>query len=207
MSGERAARVGPILCIGLDIAWFGGAAADPDSQYDCLAWALLNRRPDQPFSLTAHLERIELEDRDPDAGQLLRAVEALLKKHSAAGRVVFAIDAPIQAAHRPGLPTRAALPPAGTIERRACEVYLSQERQRIDNAAGGANNWHPNILPGAPLAPRVMSLLAGLDQLGFRLWTEADLAAARLVIECFPAEAIWAMKRLNRFEAASLRPR
>jgi predicted RNase H-like nuclease len=47
-----------------------------------------------------------------------------------------------------------------------------------------------------------MSLLSGLDRLGFRLWTEADRAAKRLVIECFPAEAIWAMKRLNRFEAA-----
>jgi hypothetical protein len=167
-----------------------------------LAWAVLNRRPDQPFNLTAHLERIALQDRDPGAGQLLRAVEALLERHSAAGCVVFAIDAPIQAAHRPGLPTRAAMPPAGTITPRACEEYLSQERQRIDRAAGGANNWHPNIQPGAPLAPRVMSLLAGLDRLGFRLWTEADRAAARLVIECFPAEALWAMKRLNRFEAA-----
>ncbi len=47
-----------------------------------------------------------------------------------------------------------------------------------------------------------MSLLAGLDQLGFHLWTEADRAAARLVIECFPAEAIWAMKRLRRFEGS-----
>lgn len=47
-----------------------------------------------------------------------------------------------------------------------------------------------------------MSLLAGLGLLGFRLWTEADRAAERLVIECFPAEAIWAMKRLNCFEAA-----
>src|SRR5205823_1249353 len=32
--------------------------------------------------------------------------------------------------------------------------------------------------------------------------TQADCAAERLVIECFPAEAIWAMKRLNRFEPA-----
>jgi Protein of unknown function (DUF429) len=200
-SGDGATWAGSVLCIGLDIGWFGGSAADRDSQYDCLAWALINRSPDQPFSLTAHLERIALHDRDPDASQLLRAVGALLERHSAAGRVVFAIDAPIQAAHRPGLPVRTALPPGGTIERRACEEYLSHERQRIDRAAGGANDWHPNVQPGAPLAPRVMSLLSGLDRLGFRLWTEADRAAPRLVIECFPAEAIWAMKRLNRFGA------
>ena len=34
------------------------------------------------------------------------------------------------------------------------------------------------------------------------MWTKADCRAPKLVIECFPAEAIWAMKRLNRFEAA-----
>lgn len=201
-SGEGATWAGSVLCIGLDIAWFGGSAGDRDSQYDCLAWALLNRFPYQPFSLTAHLERIALQNRDRDASQLLRAVGALLERHSEAGRVVFAIDAPIQAEHRPTLPVRAAPPPLGTIEQRACEVFLSQERQRIDRAAGGANNWHPNIQSGAPLAARVMHLLAGLDRLGFRLWKAADRAAVRLVIECFPAEAIWAMKRLNRFETA-----
>jgi hypothetical protein len=45
-----------------------------------------------------------------------------------------------------------------------------------------------------------MKLMARLDRLGLRLWTEADRGAVKVVIECFPAEAIWAMKRLNRFE-------
>lgn len=200
-SGEGAKWAESVLCIGLDIAWFGGSKANRDSQYDCLAWALLDCRPDQPFSLTAHIERIALQDRDPNASQVLGAVKTLLDKHNSVERVIFAIDAPIQATAR-DLPNRQALPPAGTIELRACEEYLSQNRQHIDNNAGGADNWHPNILPGAPLAPRVISLLDGLNQLGFCLWTVDNIAAAKLVIECFPAEAIWAMKRLNRFEPA-----
>jgi hypothetical protein len=193
---------GSVLCIGLDVAWFGGSAGDRDSQHDCLAWTLLDRRAGRPLTILSHLERVSLQNRDPDASQLLRAIEALLETHRSVDRVVFAIDAPVQAAPRPHLPARAASAPGGSIERRACENYLSQHRQRIDSLMGGAGDWYPNILPGAPLAPRVLNLLAGLDRLGFRLWTTAEQAAARLVIECFPAEAIWAMRRLDRYAAA-----
>jgi hypothetical protein len=201
-SGVGTALAGSVLCIGLDVAWFGGSAGDRDSQYDCLAWTLLNCRADQPLTVLSHLERFALQNRDPDASQLLREIGTLLETYRSVDRVMFAIDAPVQAASRPHLPARAASAPAGSIKPRACEKYLSRHRQRIDSLMGGAGDWYPNIQPGAPLAPRVMNLLAGLDRLGFRLWTDADRAAARLVIECFPAEAIWAMKRLGRYDAA-----
>lgn len=56
---------------------------------------------------------------------------------------------------------------------------------------------HPNIQPGAPLAPRVKKFLKGLSELGFELWTPAGGKVKHLAIECFPAESIWAMKRLG----------
>ena len=44
-----------------------------------------------------------------------------------------------------------------------------------------------------------MNLINGLpDQ--FELWTPENLAAPKLAIESFPAEAIWAAKRLNWFQ-------
>jgi len=186
------------LCIGLDIAWFGGSAKDASSQYDCLASVLVT-----PGSQVANLTltRIRLINRDPEAVRLLRAITKVLQSHRDVGRIVFALDAPIQAAPRQHLPAREPKPDKGEIERRACEDVLSEKRRSIDRAAGGANGWHPNIQPGAPLAPRVKFLLAELIARGFSLWMPGASAGSRLAIECFPAEAIWATKRMGGFRA------
>jgi hypothetical protein len=146
------------------------------------------------------LTRVPLPDRDPDATQSLEAIDALLARHEGADRVVFALDAPIQARARPELPARRAVPTKGTVKRRACENFLDEHRARIDKADGGSRGWQPRIQPGAPLAPRVIALLSGLESRGFVLWSGAALDAKKLVIECFPAEGIWAMKRLGYFE-------
>jgi len=187
---------GTILCIGLDIAWFGGSANDANSRFDCLA-SLIVAPGNQASNLT--LTRICLQDRDPEADLLLEAVAGVLDTHREVDQIVFALDAPIQAASREQLPERGPNPAAGTIERRACENFLSENRQTIDTVAGGANGWHPNIQPGAPLAPRVKFLLAGLIEQGFELWTPGTSSVSKLAIECFPAEAIWAAKRMNGF--------
>ena len=193
---------GSVLCIGLDIAWFGGSANNPDSQYDCLAAVHLlpARNPAERAKCT--FARIRLDERDSDAKQLLQGLADLLHAHPGVGRIVLALDAPLQAAARDDLPARKALSTPGTIKRRACENYLSEHRQRVDTAAGGSGGWHPNIQPGAPLAPRVISFLEGLNKLGFEPWTQQNQLSRRLVIECFPAEAIWAAKRLGRYADA-----
>lgn len=183
------------LCIGLDIAWFGGSATRRDSQYDCIGSVLIGREVSRP-RLT--LTRVPLDRRDPDASLTLAAITTLLAQHKNVGQVVFALDAPIQALER-GLPERASQPAAGSIRRRACESFLSRQRQIIDAQAQGGNGWHPNIQPGAPLAPRVQALLNGLRELDFVLWTPGDHDARTLVIECFPSEAIWAAKRLGNY--------
>ncbi|WP_144054830.1 hypothetical protein [Rhodopirellula europaea] len=73
----------------------------------------------------------------------------------------------------------------------------------IDKAAGGAKGWQPNIQPGAPLAPRIEALIDGLPS-QFKLWTPENSGEHKLAIECFPAEAIWAAKRMNYIHAKSI---
>lgn len=189
-----------VLCVGLDIAWFGGSANRSDSQYDCLGWAHLLRKTNKSMRVVeCGLERIRLHDRDLNATILLKSIASLLSKHSAAQKIVFAIDAPIQAVKRSHLPPRSALPKKGEVERRACEDYFSSIRQAIDRKSGGSKGWQPNIQPGAPLAPRVQYLLNSLRELGFAVWTQENCQTEKLLIECFPAEAIWAMKRLGLY--------
>jgi hypothetical protein len=188
-----------VLVIGLDIAWFGGSARDPDSQYDCLGWVFLGPREERVARAALGLQRIALQERDPGATQVLRAIATLLEQHRSVEEIVIALDAPLQAVPRARLPARVGSPSAGSVVPRACERYLGRCRKLIDQKAGRAEGWYPNIQPGAPLSPRVAALLDGLKRLGFQLWTAVHKRATKLVIECFPAEAIWAVKRLNRY--------
>lgn len=187
------------LCIGLDVAWFGGSKGDRDSQYDCIASVILDDQIDSP-ELT--LTRVSLgKDRDPAAERTLVALQELVQKFDHVERIVFALDAPIQARER-DLPDRQpslAKGQKGQIERRACEVRLDAARKVIDKNCAGSSGWRPNIQSGAPLAPRVQKLLAGLSGLGFQLWTPKNSMVSRFVIECFPAEAIWAAKCMDGF--------
>jgi hypothetical protein len=181
-----------ILCIGLDIAWFGGSANNKDSQYDCLGSVLISPQAEQSvFTLT----RVPLKNRDPDSVHLLAAIDKLLKSYHNPKRIVFALDAPIQAIDR-GLPPRSPKLSKGMVERRACENHL-------DKSIVGNNGWRPKIQPGAPLAPRVILLLNGLQERGFVLWTPDNQKAGKLVIECFPSEAIWAIKQMGFYPELS----
>lgn len=186
----------PVLCIGLDVAWFGGSRNDRHSRYDCLASTVLG---DEAAHGHLELRRVALgTGRDPEAKQTLQAVRELIDSYDGIGQVIFAIDAPIQARDRPQLGVRLG-GGRSPVERRAAENWLSAHRQEIDRSAGGAGGWHPNIQPGAPLATRVIHLLNGLVDCGFELWTADRRNASRLVIECFPAEAIWAARRFEGF--------
>tara|TARA_R110002049_G_scaffold70521_6_gene182113 strand:+ start:3056 stop:4039 length:984 start_codon:yes stop_codon:yes gene_type:complete len=175
------------LCIGLDIAWYGGSKGKPDTQNDCLISAVFNP---QSAGMQLQFARVKLSHRDESAAQIFDAIQRVVEQHGTGVRVVLALDAPLQ--------TNRTIPVGRIKARRSCEDVLSKGRMRIDEAAGGARGWHPNIQPGAPLAPRVQKLLALLhQQLGFETWTEGSADASRLVIECFPAEAIWAAKRMG----------
>lgn len=184
---------GEILCIGLDIAWFGGCAKDKDSQFDCIGAGFISPHAEQP---TFTLIRVPLENRDPNAVQLLVAIDGLLRKHNSIKRVVFALDAPIQAVDR-GLPDRPPRLSPGSVERRECENYLDKQCRYLQKSIIGDNRWRPKIQPGAPLAHRVVSLLNELQKHGFSLWTRESQNAEKILIECFPAEAVWAIRQLG----------
>ena len=79
------------LCIGLDIAWFGGSKNDPDSRFDCIASMEIGGI-DLP---RLNLERVALgKERDPDSKQTLEAIAALIQQYPGVDEIVFAIDAP-----------------------------------------------------------------------------------------------------------------
>lgn len=188
------ASTGETLCIGLDVAWFGGSAKDSNSRYDFLAAGILDASG-AVTQVASH--RVPLLNRDRDAKITSAKLQQVFNGLGQGRRILLAIDAPLQASMR-DLPVRAPVPTKGSVQRRACENTLSCKREKIDKAFGGANGWHPNIQPGAPLAPRVQALLDGLSGT-LTVWTPDAAHEPRIAIECFPAEAIWAAKRLDWF--------
>jgi hypothetical protein len=189
----KAYQCGPALCLGLDLAWWGGSTDDPDSQHDALACLPLGDEHSSPryqrvtLSADPHSNQFA-PNCDPDATEILDAIEKIIEQHRAS-KVVLAVDAPLVAEAR-------ALPP------RSKRAAAGMARRQPDNAlaaaiAAGPAGWRQvcHIQPGAPLCPRVAALVEGLiARCGFRLYAhDAPGMPDRLLIECFPAEAIWAL--------------
>jgi len=183
------------LCVGLDIAWFGGSAGNADSQHDCVAAVKISGTGNSPLIIV----RNKLENRDPDADITFEAIKSIVSDDfQNYDRIVIAIDAPLQASGHPSLPQLRT--PGGPVERRACENYFSAARQAIDKDAGRSAGWQPNIQSGAPLAPRVIKLLEKLSGIGFQVWSPNETDHQLIIIEAFPAEAIWAAKRQECYD-------
>ncbi|MEI7768037.1 MAG: hypothetical protein WCJ97_11445 [Phycisphaerae bacterium] len=191
-----------VLCIGLDLAWFGGSRGDRNSQYDCLTYLVLDNDNDNDNDKgisSFGLKRVALGRKltekgnpyancDPAAELLLEAIDSLVKlwpDHAC----VLAIDAPLQASSPPH-PPRHIKQKKGDCRHRACETLLQ--------AACGlhARRWMPMIQPGAPLTQRVIALMAGLGQNGFTVFPKES---KKLVIECFPREAQWSAAVRNGY--------
>ncbi len=190
-------NLNPTLCIGLDIAWFGGSQNNHASKFDFIVAALIEPKNGL---INFDCQRIRLMDRDPEAELTFHALNEIIANFNGKfEQVVVAIDAPLQATPR-NLPPRQPLADSGTIQRRACEEVLNLHRKNIDRACGGSKGWHPNIQPGAPLAPRIEALLNKIGNT-FDLWTQEHSNSPKLLIECFPAEAIWAAKRMGWYPA------
>lgn len=179
------------LCIGLDLAWFGGSARDRSSQFDFIAGAVLGS---DGTLAGVHHKRVSLVGRDAEGLLTTAAISELIKASDSIGaRIVIAVDAPLQTNRTT---TRKSF--------RGCELLFNTHRKRIDRDANGSDGWHPNLQPGTPLADRVQKVLGRLAEHGggFELWSGERSQSKRLVIECFPAEAIWAAKRLGRYPEA-----
>lgn len=179
-----------VTCIGLDIAWFGGSKSNLESQADCVAAVHINETGKTRFEIN----RVNLNSHDLSSLQIYGAITQIITRTASdQTRIVIAIDAPLQSAGHEDLPAMREI--GGPVARRACENYLSKHRQEIDEAARGSAGWQPNIQPGAPIAPRISNLLTILQESGFAVWIPQNNDSPRTVIEAFPAEAIWAVKR------------
>ena len=178
------------LCIGLDIAWFGGSKGNPDSQFDCVVAAVVG--PD-PKTTRIDIQRVPLIGRDLDATLTANAIGEVIDRFAQeVESVILAVDAPL-------LSTQV-IPPGRQRAWRTSDRALSDARQAVDQFVGGSNGWHPTLQPGAPLAPRVIQLIKTLEsQHGFTLWRGESERHERLAIEVFPSEAIWALKRLGGY--------
>ena len=112
---------GSCLCIGLDIAWYGGSKGKPDTQYDCLVSAISNPRTEVG---EVKIHPLKLKDRDLEAEQILEKIDQVIKEYKGDLHVVLAIDAPLQGSHQN--------PEDGKKAFRLCERRLSSGRQAID---------------------------------------------------------------------------
>ena len=178
------------LCIGLDLAWFGGSIGNPDSQHDYLLACILS--PDSSDTQLM-IERIRLIDRDPSADIISSAIEALVARNAAhVDRVVLAVDAPLQTSKILSVGQKKAW--------RGADRAFSRIRQAMDRQAGGSRGWQPTLQPGAPIPPRVNALTQQLmEDVGFSLWQPHLADSPRLMFETFPSGALWAFKRMGAY--------
>lgn len=174
-------------------------------------------RPDQAGPL--HLKRVDLSatynpkaadtepNCDPDASLVLRTVQEVMASHAGQSRVVLAVDAPLKALDRPHLPDRSrkadkkasqGQKPGKALEYRQCD-QIARKGLGVEGDEGCWRHvW--NVQPGAPLCPRVVALVKGLHGLGFQLYSDpATDIGDRLLIECFPGEALWSLGTRGTF--------
>ncbi len=182
----------PVLCVGVDLAWFGGGGKDRASRKETIAWSQkVGEGWSKPEFERIDLNQLVVEDADeitPNAdpeGELL--VNAIMKVVAAAeiSNVVIALDAPLLAKDR-GLEVRGKKPKKGQVKRRDC-----------DNAFGVAISssppgWRdPKVQPGAPLPLRISAIVRKLAENQFSVFHSNKNQPPRLLIECFPNDALW----------------
>jgi hypothetical protein len=212
---------GEVLCIGLDIAWWGGqaGASKRQTRSECLAMATrLNGVWGE-----LEIQRIDLTksdnpgaddqtaNADVEADLLINAISDAISRFAAIPQVVLAGDVPMMALPRPELPR-----PNKKKERRQKDVEsrIVDYRQCDLKWQMARSNSPPRwrevpILPGAPLYPRVEKLLAKLQAIGFRLYQyPCNSHSQRTLLECFPNEVLWSagvLGHAGQLTAASLR--
>lgn len=202
------------LCIGIDVTWWGGSPRKRSSQWEHLVSAVLEdpctfsieavdlggarnpdgRMPDQP-------------NFDKDGKLLVDAISQILERHPRVQRCIVALDAPLEAAFRPGQLKRvkavARGERAGSV-RRECEQVLAQYAGGLSAPEQRSWNRDLKIQSGSPIAPRITSIIAQMQSLGFRVLRKAvDADSSRVLIEIFPSAAIWALGVLGCYRSAT----
>ena len=206
---------GDVLCIGIDVAWWGGQAGNSETRSECITYAVrqggkwgdLNvRRVDLTIADVEKARDTE-PNADPDAALLVEALKGVLAEHQNVPHVILALDVPLKAKDHK-LPDRkkSKKQKGGNkeLEYRLCEdAWIAEQRKSPDG-------WrNVEVMPGAPLFPRIVQLVRHLTGLGFAMYRHPWTDSPRLtLVECFPNEVIWSAGVLGfagNLTAASLR--
>lgn len=197
----NARQEGTILCIGVDVAWWGGQKKSKDSRCESLAYSLRNLDGWGDLGIeTIDLNPAFNPNADPwtpnadEHGKLLStSLLRLIDRFSHVDRVVIALDVPILAQDRELPPPRKANPKgeSGGVYRQCDQAWMTAR-------ASSPNGWlSVNVLPGAPIVPRCKSLLQKLHESGFEVFGLCEADHPRQLIECFPNEIVWSIGALG----------
>jgi hypothetical protein len=212
---------GDVLCIGIDIAWWGGQAGASKKQTRSECLAMTTRLNGVWSNLEIHRVDLTKSDNpeaddftanaDIEADLLVDAINDALSRFTTVPQVVLAGDVPMMALARPKLPRpnkkkerRQKDVESRIVEYRQCDLKWQMDR------GNSPSRWRDvQILPGAPLYPRVEKLVARLQGIGFKLYQyPCNAHSPRTLLECFPNEVLWSAGVLGHAEkltAASLR--
>lgn len=192
----------PVLCMGVDFAWWGGSRGDRASMTDTIVYAVCGGGCEDRM----HIQRVDLAasfrkdaplteaNCDPDSRLLIDTFAQIIAHHEDLP-VILAVDAPLLALQRPHLPVRSRASIRGTMERRQADNALQA------GCLADKSDWRRlcNIQPGAPICARVLALTQALnDELGFHVYG-IENSSSRLLVECFPGEAFWSLGVLGHY--------
>lgn len=202
VDSQSATCAGDVLCIGIDVTWWGGSTSLA-SQRETIAACRLDATGNVHCSLVnlnpgrASKNPLSTEPNfDADGKLLLNALDVILQKLAPNTKCVLALDAPLEATVREGQPARVKTVAKGEksgSKRRQCEHELWSFASGI--ATEQEENWLTDlkIQSGSPIPPRISRILEGLADRGFSVFAGEQERRNRLVIEVFPSEAIWAL--------------
>ncbi len=185
---EHAAALDRVLCIGLDLAWFGGGALNAQSQSDLFSMVTLDLKS-KTYSDYCYV-RVPLSEHrvkddphancDPDAHATIQHLQNAIAERNIPA-VLLAIDAPLVARPHERIEFLSKREKKG-VQQRVCEAVLRE------GIRGTSQRWKPQIQPGRPLCKRLVRLRDHLIACGFSIFPNQS---EKMLMECFPSEAIW----------------
>jgi hypothetical protein len=187
------------LCIGVDIAWWGGGKRKAfQTDHVWAGWVdaagQISRLEHLPVDLKDSLgvfpqHPCGLYGKDPYGAALLDRLSKLSEKAEIWDDVIIAIDAPLESAVRPvARPRRPCYRRGETsgAQRRSCEHQLGDYLRSLNPI------WAKdvNVQPGSPLFPRISGVVEGLKTIGYRLGASGRQKSTRSLVEIFPSASI-----------------
>ena len=188
-----------VLCIGVDVAWWGGGGSksDRNSRMETIAFA--SRIAGEWGNLS--LRRIDLNktynqdaneftcNADPNADLLMEGILSVIGQNDKVDQVVIALDMPVSA-NDDGMkpPKKAYKEGEKGGEYRQCDIAWLRCKK------SSQTGWRSvNIMTGAPIAPRIKALLSHLENANFDVFDTTSDVGNRIVFECFPNEILWSV--------------